>query len=68
MVSEFFIAEHTLFKTEYMKEIIAVIESNVKLKGNAFYEKILNSIQAIDLVESGFSEFESYGNYVSASH
>lgn len=68
MVSESFIAEHMLFKTEYMKEIIAAIELNVKLKGNTFYQKILNSIQVIDLAESGFSEFETYGNYVSASH
>ena len=33
------------------------------LSGNKYYEKIINAINPEDF-ESGFSEFETYGNYV----
>ena len=40
------------------------IESNQKIEGKYFWEKIINAVCCIDLLKSGFSEFEIYGNYV----
>ncbi len=58
-----FIAEHMLIKKEIMQEVISKIEKNKKLKGKYYFEKILNSIKILDLNNSGFSEFETYGTY-----
>lgn len=59
-----FISEHMIIKTSYMNELIAEIEANDKLEGLNFYEKIIRTILIVDLSESGFSEYETYGNYV----
>ena len=53
-----------IFKTNIVKEIISKIESNSKLKGNTFYEKILYAIQFSQNPCKGYSEFETYGTYV----
>lgn len=58
-----FIAEHLLIKTKIMKEIIDKIQSKNEIKGNYYFEKILNSISLNNLPKSGFSEFETYGTY-----
>lgn len=58
-----FIAEHMLIKTDIMKKMILDIEKNSAIKGSTFYEKILFAINKEDLKGSGFSEFETYGNY-----
>lgn len=59
-----FIAEHMIIDTKIMIELIKKIESNRKLKGNYFYEKIMYSIDVKNIQGAGFSEFETYGNYV----
>ena len=60
-----FIAEHMMFKTEYVKDMLKEIEDNKKIPGKYFFEKIINGISEInDLNNSGFSEFETYGTYV----
>ena len=59
-----FISEHMLIKTEYMREMLDKIESNERLKGRDFQEKIINAINIEHLEGSGFSEFETFGNYV----
>lgn len=59
-----FISEHMLFCTAYVKEMMSEIESNEHLEGNTFWEKILWAINLKDILGSGFSEFETYGNYV----
>ncbi|MCT8977280.1 DUF6492 family protein [Clostridium sp. CX1] len=59
-----FIAEHMIIDTKIMIELIKKIESNKNLKGNYFYEKIMYSIDEKDIQGAGFSEFETYGNYV----
>lgn len=62
VVEESFIAEHMLFDVKIVKELIANIETNIKLQGNSFFEKI---ICATDFSKqyTSFSEFETYGTY-----
>lgn len=55
-----YVVEHMLFNSKIMKELIYNIENNSKIKGDSFYEKILNSISIKDINLSGFSEFETY--------
>ncbi len=64
IVEQSFISEHMLFKTELVKNLMYEIESNEKIKGEKFWEKILNSLTAMELNETSFSEYESYGTYV----
>ena len=59
-----FISEHMLIKSQYMREMINEIENNPELVGENFQERIINAIDINDLRGSGFSEFETYGNYV----
>lgn len=59
-----YISEHMLINVDYMKSMIREIESDRTLDGGEFYRKIVNTILDIDLGGSGFSEFETYGNYV----
>lgn len=63
-----FISEHMLIITSYMKELISLIENNENIKGDTFFEKTMRGIKDIDLLRSGFSEFETYGNYVMMRH
>jgi hypothetical protein len=59
-----FIAEHMMIDKDIMVEILEKIENNKKINGNNFYEKILYAIDRNEIGGSGFSEFETYGNYV----
>lgn len=59
-----FIAENMIFDCEIMKKMLDEIEANEKLPGHVFFEKILYAINPNDMLQSGFSEFETYGNYV----
>lgn len=61
-----FISEHMLFKTEKMKELIKAIE-DTKLIGDTFYEKIFSAI-ALQNLKLGFSEFETYGTYMTVNY
>ncbi len=63
-----FIAESMIISREYMKEMINAIEANQGLDGRYYYEKIINSVNEKDLSKSGFSEFETYGNYMMITH
>lgn len=63
-----FISEHMLIKSEFMRELICMIESNSSVEGKDFMEKILNSISSEDLGKNGFSEFETYGTFVETYH
>lgn len=63
-----FISEHMLINSAYMKDLIKVIMDNENLCGDTFFEKILDAVNDIDLIGSGFSEFETYGNYVYMTH
>ncbi len=62
-----FISEHMMIRTEYMKEMIDLI-SESKIEGKSWIEKIVNSIPEKELPNSGFSEYETYGSYVTKKH
>ena len=66
-----FIAEHMLFKTSIMKELICEIEANKKLEGKDWVEKCINACEfsQTDIYkEPYFSEFETYGTYANIHH
>lgn len=56
-----FIAEHMLFKSSFMKELLSEIEKSSN-DGGLWFEKIINA--SVDLAYPGFSEFETYGTFV----
>jgi hypothetical protein len=59
-----FVAEHMIFSSLIVKEMLNQIMNNTTLCGDNFYEKILEAVGAQNLKQSGFSEFETYGNYI----
>ena len=59
-----FIVEHMMINREIMKGLIQDIEKNGQVSGTLFFEKILHAINIKDIGYAGFSEFETYGNYV----
>ncbi len=65
-IKQSFIAEHMMFKTEYMKELLNVIRN--KDKNNEWFINILEAIPKKFLCVSGFSEFETYGTYIYNYH
>ena len=61
-----FIAEHMLFKTSIMRELIEKINTNDKLEGENWIEKIINTCEfsQTDYNKAPyFSEFETYATY-----
>lgn len=68
VIQKSFISEHMIFKTDFMKEMIAVIEANDSIEGECFWEKIINAIPPEKIQESYFSEFETYGSYCALKH
>lgn len=63
-----YISEHMIMSVDYMKQMLAEIEDNDALPGTRWFEKIMHAVNAEDLAGSGFSEFETYGNYVETRH
>ena len=61
-----FIAEHMPINTQIMKELIEKI-SKSEVDGENWMQKIINACDASDPMP-GFSEFETYGSYVLATH
>jgi len=59
-----FIVEHMMINRMIMKELVHDIEMNDQVQGTLFFEKILHAINLDDIKYAGFSEFETYGNYV----
>lgn len=59
-----FICENMIFHVEIMKEMLDCIMIQPGLSGSTFWERILSAVSNENLSESGFSEFETYGNYV----
>ena len=65
---ESFIAEHMVFKTDLVKEMIKEIELS-KVLGHAFWEKILYATLPEGYNEPfAFSEFETYGNWIETKY
>lgn len=67
-IQKSFISEHMLMNCEIMRQLISDIMNNQLLKGDSFYERILRTINREKLRENSFSEFETYGTYVSFRH
>ncbi|MCR4922713.1 MAG: DUF6492 family protein [Lachnospiraceae bacterium] len=67
-IDKSFISEHMLMKKEFMLEMIRAIEGDERLCGSKYYERILRSIDIDKMKASSFSEFETYGSYVSLKH
>lgn len=63
-IKESFISEHMLINKNVMTELIKQIEGNKKIEGNRFFEKIIQVLSVRELKENGFSEYETYGNFV----
>lgn len=63
VIQRSFISEHMLIRCDIMQVLISDIESNEKIAGKKFWEKILNSIEPDQIYNSAFSEFETYGTY-----
>lgn len=57
-----FIAEHMLFKTDIVKDMIYNI-SNANVKGDTWVQKIINACSFEEGKYAFFSEFETYGTY-----
>ncbi len=55
-----FISEHMLFKTEYVKQMINCLNIDKE-----WFIRIIEAINPRDIGFSGFSEFETYGTFVS---
>lgn len=60
-----FIVEHMMINNSIMCELISRIE---KTHNKLFFEAILESIDECQLSASGFSEFETYGNFVASQY
>ncbi|MDE6742388.1 MAG: glycosyltransferase family 2 protein [Lachnospiraceae bacterium] len=68
-IAKSFISEHMLIRCDIMKQLIGdIMESPAKdhsQTGNTFYERILYAIRPGQIMNTAFSEFETYGTYVS---
>jgi len=62
-----FISEHFMIKTQYMNELIAAIESRTNSKRHWVWE-IMEAVETKHLSGAGFSEYETYGNFVHTVH
>lgn len=63
-----FICENMIMNVKIMKEMLDHIMRQPKLQGDSFWERILSAVSDENLPGSGFSEFETYGNYVMTFH
>lgn len=59
-----FICENMIMNVRIMKEMLEDIMNQPGLQGDSFWERILSAVSDENLPGSGFSEFETYGNYV----
>lgn len=62
-VSFSFISEHFMVKKEYMQTLIKNISANAQ-PNTSWIEHVINSIDNKELGKSGFSEYETYGNFI----
>ena len=60
-----FVTENMMIEIAKMQELIELIESTRK---KPFWEAILEHINPQDLMHSGFSEFETYGNFIALAY
>lgn len=64
-----FITEHMMVKSIYMRELISELYIAAEASGEeSWYKYVLNNIDDHDLPCSGFSEYETYGNFLLSRH
>lgn len=63
-----FICENMIMNVSVMQEMLGKIMEQPQLQGESFWERILSAVSDTNLSGSGFSEFETYGNYVMTYH
>lgn len=63
-----FISEHMLIKTSYMRELVDEISKRTHVGQCEFWKGILRAIDSSEISKSGFSEFETYGNWCQMRH
>lgn len=61
-----FIAEHMMFDREIVRALVVEAMRKESYAGAAFARRIMDSVADCDLGGSGFSEYESYGNFAAA--
>lgn len=59
-----YVAHYMLFQNNIVLDMLNRIEANNRIKGVEWWEKIMYSIEKADIGEAGFSEFETYGEFV----
>ena len=59
-----FICENMIMNVQIIKELLEKIMHQPGLQGDSFWERILSAVSDENLPASGFSEFETYGNYI----
>ncbi|MEI3192245.1 MAG: glycosyltransferase [Lachnospiraceae bacterium] len=57
-----------IFSVAVMKEMLENLMQQPQLSGDSFWKRILSAVSDDNLPGSGFSEFETYGNYVMKYH
>lgn len=62
-----FIAEHLMVKKEFMRELLAALRHPTR-PGARWAWTVLEAVQDEHLSGSGFSEYETYGNFTSSNH
>mgnify|MGYP001767213401 CR=1 FL=1 len=62
-----FISEHFLIKSRYMQELLDAIADHTTSQSHWVW-KVMASIDPQHLSGAGFSEFETYGNFVNTVH
>lgn len=63
IVQHSFISEKMIFSKKILDEMLSEIE-NTGIEGTAFFEKIIYAVSLSDNPSKGFSEFETYGTYL----
>lgn len=67
-IAKSFISEHMLIRCDIMKQLIKDIMESPAIDhaqtGDTFYERILYAIRPGQIMNTAFSEFETYGTYV----
>lgn len=64
-----FVAEHMLFSTSIVKELISDIMASNTVEGDTWVERIINATDYEKCrCDEMFSEFETYGNYCMVKH
>lgn len=62
-----FVNQFMIFKTDIMRELVEIMGKS-PIRGSVWWEKILYAVNPNHITKAGFSEFETYGNYVMQYH